>query len=233
MLIVNNISRKDVEGKKPIMTIMGTSAECMFVLKKKGLVEVSCIIDELEGELIYEVYDFSCVPSNTKSLVKSVLDTQLTSKVSHGVKLIPTEKEEKSVVEDLPPKWVAPTPEMIIKGKLCRCKAGSNSGQVGRVVYVKRQGKPDQETEFISNKSGAQVSLRPDTQAQPVTANAQGIINEMEIRPLFGVPDKVRVEFLDPKTVTGKFSQGSVSAPLVTITLTKKEFCLNWLINNN
>lgn len=242
MLVINNISKEDVKGKTPVMTIMGTPLECMTALKEKEIQEVFCVIDELDGELIYSVYDIHhSVTQKKNPPYKEKLTPPITKpNVPHRVVDEPSAEvgdntlhEEKTPKEKLPPKWETATPEMIVKGKLCRCKAGSNSGQIGEIVYVKREGKADCETELISSTSGARVSVSSSSGAQPISSQAQGIAQEMQLRPLFGVPDKVRINFIDPKQVSGTFSTGAVSAPLVTVTITKREFCSNWLIDVN
>lgn len=261
MLIINNVSKAQVLGKTPTMLIMGTSAECLSALRRKGIQgEVSCVVSEVDGEFVYEVYDcivaYSPTVGTRFKIPKSISKDTVVSKVEEVVitqevaESKPVEEYEdwfdslavegsvENNVEDrlnepseievddkpkekLPPKWVKPTPQSIRKGKLCRCKVGSNAGQIGIVTYVKREGKEDAETNTVAKNDTKPIS-------QP--GNIQG---EMQLRPLFAVPDKVRIDFIDPKTVQGTFESKAVSAPLVSVTVTKLEFCNNWYIDAN
>lgn len=235
MLIINNASKSDVAGKVPVITMLGTSAECMLAIRKTGLKEVFCVIDKLGEDLVYEVYLGSNstvqlpIVSRAKDIVSGALEHKAQQLDKHEIEEVELVEEPK---EKLPPKWSRATPESIIKGKLCRCKAGSNSGQIGEIVYVKRQGKADSQTACISD-GRATVSLSPGSQAQAISSGAQSIVNEMQLRPMFGVPDKVRIEFLEPKEVQAKHENLAVTAPLVSVTVTKREFCDNWLIDSN
>lgn len=141
--------------------------------------------------------------------------------------------------ESLPPaksgRWVKPTPLTIRKGVRCKCISGSYAGMEGIVEHVDHEGRPDSETHtLVSTNSDLPMVM----QGSQGTAN-RSMMSNMRMVPVHGVPHKVRVRWLDPREeetvqhteVEGvRLSSKTVRAPLVSKTLTKAQFCSDFMI---